>query len=115
MLFDLLNAGILSDADGKLSVASKAKVLSLMGFGNWENAQDIAQLHIARAGKENVDIDHAEILEVDDHEIHIEQHTRFVIANTTENFDEVYREKVLAHIRAHKAALKAAQSDNKVD
>ena len=115
MLFDLLNAGILSDADGKLSVASKAKVLSLMGFGNWENAQDIAQLHIARADKENVDIDHAEILEVDDHEIHIEQHTRFVIANTTENFDEAYREKVLAHIRAHKAALKAAQSDNKVD
>lgn len=115
MLFDLLNAGILSDADGKLSVASKAKVLSLMGFGNWENAQDIAQLHIARADKENVDIDHAEILEVDDHEIHIEQHTRFVIANTTENFDEAYREKVLAHIRAHKAALKGAQSDNKVD
>nr|DAH57461.1 MAG TPA: portal [Caudoviricetes sp.] len=103
MLFDLLNAGILSDKNGQLTVATKAKILSLMGFGNWENAQDTAQLHIARAEKENVDIDNAEVLEVDDHAIHIEEHTRFIIANELSTFGEGYREKLLAHIAEHKA------------
>lgn len=110
MLFDLLNAGILSDKDGNLSVSSKAKILSLMGFGNWENAQDVTQLHIARAEKENVDIANAEVLEVDDHAIHVEEHTRFVIANRLDTFGEGYRDKIIAHIRQHKQALKDTQT-----
>ncbi len=61
MLMDLLNAGILSDSDGKLTESTKAKVLTLMGFGNWDNAQDITQLHLRRAEKENVDIAHMPI------------------------------------------------------
>ncbi len=108
MVFDLLNAGILSDKDGKLSEANKAKVLAMMGFGNWEAAQDMAQLHMNRADKENVDIDNAHVLEVDDHDIHIERHTRFVIANDADNVDEEYRNKVMAHITAHKSAKKNA-------
>lgn len=103
MLFDLLNAGILYDKNGKLSSGAKAKILSLMGFGNWENAQDITQLHIARAEKENIDIDGAKIMEVDDHEIHIEEHTRYAISHC-EN-DHAYLNKVLEHIRAHKQAI----------
>ncbi|MCM1290293.1 MAG: hypothetical protein NC188_06540, partial [Corallococcus sp.] len=104
MLMDLLNAGILYDADGKLSQGAKVKILTMMGFGNWENAQDLAQMHVARAEKENVDIDSAEILEVDDHQLHVEEHTRFVVSGQTDERPD-YREKVLAHIRAHKAAL----------
>lgn len=104
MLMDLLNAGILYDAEGKLSQSAKAKILTMMGFGNWESAQDLAQLHIARAEKENVDIDSAKILEVDDHVLHIEEHTRFVVSGQADARPD-YREKVLAHIRAHKAAL----------
>lgn len=111
MLFDLLNAGILSDKDGNLSVAAKAKILSLMGFGGWENAQDVAQLHIARAEKENIDIDRAELLEVDDHALHIEEHTRFVISDLTAKFGNGYRDKVLAHILQHKLALAKQKED----
>ena len=101
MLFDLLNAGILQGKDGKLSESAKAKVLSMMGFGNWNNAQDITQLHIDRAQNENVDIVNAQILPVDDHELHIEEHTRFVISN----FGIVHQstmDKVLEHIQKHK-------------
>lgn len=105
MLFDLLNAGILSDKDGKLSVASKAKILDLMGFGNWENAQDVTQLHLERAEKENLDIDNAEMLEVDDHDVHIEEHTRFVISGQADKKGIGYRNKILAHIRKHKQYL----------
>lgn len=111
MLMDLLNAGILYDNEGKLSQSAKAKILTMMGFGNWESAQDLAQLHISRAEKENVDIDTAEILEVDDHALHIEEHTRFVVSGQTDEKPE-YREKILAHIRAHQAALKAQSHES---
>lgn len=101
MIFDLLNAGILHNDQGKLTQSSKAKILSMMGFGNWDNAQDITQLHIDRAQNENVDIDHAQILPVDDHALHVEEHTRFVISN----FGTAQKstiDKVLAHIQQHK-------------
>lgn len=104
MLMDLLNAGILYDRDGKLPESTKAKLLSMMGFGNWENAQDVTQMHIARAEKENIDIDNAEILEVDDHALHVEEHVRFVVSGQVDSRPD-YREKVLAHIRLHKSAL----------
>ena len=102
MLFDLLNAGILQGKDGKLSESAKAKVLDMMGFGNWNNAQDITQLHIDRAQNENVDMDHAQILPVDDHDLHIEEHTRFVISNFG-IVDKASIDKVLEHIQMHKA------------
>ena len=102
MLFDLLNAGILADSEGKLSASAKAKVLSIMGFGNWDAAQDITQLHIARAQRENVDIDHAEVLPVDDHALHIEEHTRQVISGDIDDVDKAYRAKLLTHIEKHK-------------
>ena len=106
MLFELLNAGVLSDGDGKLSPSSKAKILSLMGFGNWDNAQDVTQLHIARAQRENVDIDHAEVLPIDDHAIHVEEHTRHVICGDIDEVDKAYRAKVLKHIEQHQKMYK---------
>ena len=109
MLFDLLNAGILYNKDGKLTESAKAKILSMMGFGNWDNAQDITQLHIDRAQNENVDIANATILPVDDHNLHIEEHTRFVISNFG-IAEKTVIDKVLAHINLHKNLL-AQQGD----
>lgn len=108
MLMDLLSAGILTDGEGKLSQATKAKILSLMGFGNWENAQDVAQLHLRRAQEENLDVDKAEILEVDDHKIHVEEHTRYVVSGQADA-DKKYREKILQHVREHKKYLQSAR------
>ncbi len=113
MIFDLLKAGVLSDGNGKMSAATKSKVLSLMGFGNWEAAQDVAQMHLARAERENVDIDHAEVLPVDDHDIHIEEHTRFVVGRDIDGQSKQYRNKVLDHIAAHRA-MQAAQQAPKI-
>lgn len=105
MLFDLLNAGVLQGDDGKLSASAKAKILTLMGFGNWENAQDVTQLHIARAEKENLDIDNATVLEVDDHKLHVEEHVRYVISQQAEKQHAPYRDKIMAHIAIHKQHL----------
>lgn len=112
MVMDLLNAGILYDKNGKLPESTKAKILTLMGFGNWENAQDITQMHIRRAEKENIDIDNAEILEVDDHALHAEEHTRYVISGQADG-NLAYREKILEHIRRHKALQQSAEKVQK--
>ncbi len=105
MLFDLLNAGVLTDGQGKLPQSAKAKILSLMGFGNWDNAQDLTQLHISRAEKENLKIEDAEVLEVDDHALHIEEHTRFIVSNLTEKTDKQKRDKIISHIYKHKKMM----------
>lgn len=105
MLFDLLNAGVLTDKNGQLTQSSKAKILSLMGFGNWDNAQDTTQLHIARAEKENLDIACAEVLAVDDHALHIEEHTRYVLS-AEDALDKSVARRIIDHIGQHKKMLK---------
>lgn len=105
MLFDLLNAGVLTDKDGQLTQSSKAKILSLMGFGNWDNAQDVTQLHIARAEKENLDIDNAQVLAIDDHMLHVEEHTRYILS-AEDNLSGEDLTKLINHIEQHKKLLK---------
>lgn len=104
MIFNLLEAGVLYDSEGKLSAAVKSKILSMMGFSNWDSVQDTAQLHVARAEKENVDIDGAQVLEVDDHKLHIEEHTRYVISHSDAD-NKAYIDKILSHIRLHRQML----------
>ena len=110
MIFDLLHAGILYNKEGKLTESAKAKILSMMGFGNWDNAQDITQLHIDRAQNENVDMDNAQILPVDDHALHVEEHTRFVISNFG-SVEKAIIDKVLAHIELHKNMQTATEQN----
>ena len=103
MVMDLLNAGLLTDADGKISQTAKLKILDMMGFGNWESAQDIASLHRKKAEKENLLMSENTLpLEVDDHAIHVEEHTRFVVSGAAAKAGKKTEQLVLAHIRAHK-------------
>ena len=52
--FELLKAGLLQDENGKLSNRMRIKALELLGFGIWENAQDINELHTKKASKVSV-------------------------------------------------------------
>ena len=108
MVFDLLNAGLLYDKDGKLSDSAKVKILEIMGFGNWENAQSMNELHLKRAEEENVTLSRkpAEILEIDDHGIHIDAHVKFIISGEAEKLG--VRDALLEHIRHHKRMLSNA-------
>lgn len=108
MLFDLLNAGLLTDSNGQLTTAMKSRVLQLMGFGNWENAQDTASMHVSRAEKENLDVASAQILPVDDHDLHVETHVRFVISGQALEIGQQYQQAILQHIEQHKKAKQAA-------
>ena len=108
MLFSLLDKGILYDESGNLSNRMKCKILEMLGLGIWENAQDIRELHIKRAGNENLkmlDGVSCKVSEIDDNELHVNEHIAFMLGEDYEraktknaNLEKIF----LEHIRAHK-------------
>ena len=108
MVFDLLEAGLLSDENGKLSNRMRLKALDLLGFGIWENAQDINELHTKKASTENLDLakgKEVKVCEIDNHELHITEHITFMLSNEYKNLvDEnpKIEDVFLKHIRLHK-------------
>lgn len=105
MVFELLNAGLLHDENGKLSNRMRVKALELLGFGIWENSQDLNEQHTKRASKENAMLIEDRIpepCEIDNHSLHIDEHISFYLAN---ELTEEQKEDLLAHIRMHKKIL----------
>ena len=109
-VMELLQTGLLSGADGTMDRRTKTKVLEILGYGSLSNAQDITELHIAKAdeenlafGKKTVDVD-----EFDDHDVHIEQHVRFLLSNDfSDGKNAAVKAAAVEHLRKHKAALAA--------
>lgn len=110
MVYTLLDRGLLADDDGKISATMKNKILEMIGFGNWEDVQDLNALHIKRADKENIDMfDNIEVKvkEIDDHNLHINEHIAYMLSNSFQNeADNTTEEIFIKHIREHKKILK---------
>lgn len=118
-VYELIDAGLLTDDTGKLSERTKAKLLEILGFGSIDNTLDIESLHINKADEENlsgfkkpIGVD-----EYDDHELHIAEHTRFLLSAESEGVrkNPETKENALEHLRAHKtmAAKNAAEQLNR--
>ena len=118
-VYELIDAGLLTDDTGKLSERTKAKLLEILGFGSIDNTLDIESLHINKADEENlsgfkkpIGVD-----EYDDHELHIAEHTRFLLSAESEGVrkNPETKENALGHLRAHKtmAAENAAEQLNR--
>lgn len=106
ILLELYDKGLLANEDGKISNRTRVKILDSLGFGSWETSQDISIMHTKKAIKENLCLKEIEVpLEVDDHKIHIEEHTRFLISNEAQKFGKDHQNKILLHIRKHKEML----------
>ena len=108
------------DENGKLSNRMRVKALELLGFGVWENAQDINELHLKRAASENLKmLENSQViepLEVDEHDIHITEHTAFMLGGEFEKNlakNPKLTEIVLRHIRKHKQ-LKEKDTESKI-
>ena len=113
MVIELLNLGLLSDEDGKISQPNKAKVLEMLGFGNWESARELDDLNKKRAMEENERVSAGEIEpeEVDDDDIHIAEHSKALLGREYDYTPEA-KARLVAHIRLHKrrkALLKSVE------
>ena len=110
MLLQLYNAGLLSDEEGKISKENKNRILEAFGFGGYENAKDISSLHIAKAGEENLEMRTKEVQAdcYDDHDLHITEHTRFLLSEEFKRTKEKegVKARFIAHIKAHEEMKK---------
>lgn len=115
MVFDLLQAGLLHDENGKLSNAMRLKILELLGFGIWEEALDNNNLQVEKAKRENIEFIEGktpEVSEIHDHDLHISSHTAFMLSGEFDNYVRSrpeLREKMLKHIRTHKQFKRLTQ------
>ncbi len=113
MIFKLYQSGLLSDENGKLRPATKEKVLSLLGYKELDYQKGLARLQEEKAQQEN-DImltKDMEIDEIDDHEIHIDEHTRYVLSEHT-SLSKDKKQRFYSHIKAHKDAIKIEIGEN---
>lgn len=111
-ILKLMEAGLLNDSDGKTSNSLRVKVLELFGLGVWEGNTDEGVLQRNYADNENFKMlgknNDVEVLEIDNHEIHISRHVSFMLDKEFANKkkeDAKLKEVFLNHIREHKKAL----------
>ncbi|MBR6779082.1 MAG: hypothetical protein IKM43_02940 [Clostridia bacterium] len=110
MLMDLIKQGLMFDQDGKFSASMRKKCLDLLGFGMWENTVDLNALQIQKAKEENIsatNADKVEILPIDDHKIHIDEHTAYILGGEIKrklNSKQIIA-RLLKHIEEHKLAI----------
>lgn len=102
MVFDLIKLGIMHDENGKMSERNRLKILEMLGFGNWESGKDVAECHREKALRENIEALNNDVtaIEVDNHELHIVEHTKAVISD---NVAEIVRDRLLKHIKEHQS------------
>ena len=106
MVLQLVQLGVLQDKEGNMSERSKSRVLELLGFGNWENAADLADCQRDAAIRENAALKESgkrpELTDVDDDALHIEEHTKAMLS---QDLGKKYLDVLGKHIAEHKARL----------
>ena len=106
--FDAYNMGLFADKDGRIPERVKQKALEFMKCGNYTDIMNINQLQIQAAQRENVFFENGVIPEVsdfDEHEIHIEEHLRYVLQMDFQLLKKKkpeYAEALENHLRQHK-------------
>lgn len=107
MIFRLYESGLLHDEEGKLRSATKEKVLSLLGYKDLDYQKGLSRLQEERAQKENEELRtmDKQIEEIDDDEVHADEHVRYVLSEY-DSLSKEQKERIYAHIRAHKERIK---------
>ncbi len=111
-VLEIISSGILNGEDGRIDQGTKAKLLELMGFGGLESGKSASAMHMARAAEENVTAFKSLPIteEYDDHDIHIAEHTRFLIGKEFARFENPLKVKEIIekHLNEHKAFVLGA-------
>ena len=111
MIFKLLETGLLTDEEGKITNRVRSKTLEMLGYGIWETQNDLSELHMRKAGKENLNLvngSHQKVLSIDDHKLHIDEHIAFMLGGEFENQiknNPQVENLFLNHIEEHKKLL----------
>ena len=109
--FDAYNMGLFTDNDGRIPERVKQRALEFMKVGNYSDIMNINLLQMQAAQRENVFFENGVIPEVsdfDEHEIHVEEHLRYVLQmdfRLLKMKKPEYAEALENHIREHKQII----------
>ena len=113
-ILSLLSAGILTGEDGKISQNNKNRILEAFGLGSYENCRDISALHEECAREENLKMragERVEVDELDDHEAHIAEHSRYYFSQEGRALGADKRKIFAGHIKLH-SRMKAGKNED---
>lgn len=109
--FDAYNMGLFTDKNGVIPPRVKHKALEYMKCGNYSDILSIDQLQIQAAQRENVFFENGvipQISDFDEHEIHIEEHLRYVLQmdfQLLKHKKPEYASALEAHLAMHKRII----------
>ncbi len=108
MIFDLLNTPLFMDPDtGQIDRDMRMKIFEMMEFGNWESADDMDDLHKAKAERENRLMKMGQVpqaAQYDQHVIHINNHNKERLGTEFEELisqNPMLNEVFQAHVDQH--------------
>lgn len=112
-IFDLDSRGVFNDpVTGRKSKRGISKFLSMLNMGeNWEDFDDIDDKHIARAQRENMELERGitpTIREYDDDMLHIDEHLSYMLSADYEELQASNPQMAAvmeAHLVQHKASF----------
>jgi hypothetical protein len=103
MLLKLYESGMLEGEDGKISVRTKEKLLTLLGYDDLDYNRGLSELHEEKAQTENEKMrkEYVDPTELDDHQIHVAEHVRYFLTECDE-LDEKQKQNYILHVKKHK-------------
>ncbi len=113
--FEAFNMGLFLDSDGRIPERVKHQALEYMKIGNYSEILNINTLQIQAAQRENEFFEGGvvpKISEFDDHDIHIEEHLRYILQmkfSLLKSKKPEYAEALENHLREHKRIVVAEQ------
>ena len=109
--FSCLNMGVYYDKTGQLTTRAKIRIKDFMKVGNFTDLMGIDELQIQAAQRENVFFESGvmpKISDYDEHEIHIEEHLRYILQMDFQILKHKKPEYAAAlenHLREHKQMI----------
>lgn len=103
LIYKLVSSGILNDQQGNVSPIVKSKLLDLMGYGELDYTNGLTRLQQEKAQMENEKMRSSAlgIEEIDDHNIHVDEHVKYVLSEYAE-LDEKTKIRYFEHVKSHK-------------
>lgn len=111
--FEMYNMGMFTDSDGKIPERVKLLALQYARVGNYADIMNIHLLQIQSAQRENVFFESGvipKVSEFDDHDVHIEEHLRYLLQMDFQILRHKKPEYAAAfenHVREHKQISEA--------
>lgn len=108
IFFDMYNMGMFTDDNGRIPMRVKLRALEYSKVGNYSDIMNINLLQMQAAQRENVFFENGvlpEVSDFDEHEIHIEEHLRYILQmdfQLLKHKKPEYAEALENHLRQHK-------------